>query len=124
MTIREIMQVGVGVPDREKFDSFVSDILGFPVLRSSDGSTSFVRSDQYQHRIAASTTAQPVLRYVSFDVGGGDQLAGWEGKLTAAGIAVRRGTPAECAERRVSDFIEFKDPDGHRLALAHGFEID
>jgi 2,3-dihydroxy-p-cumate/2,3-dihydroxybenzoate 3,4-dioxygenase len=118
------MQVGVGVPDREKFETFARDTLGFPVLRSSDGSISYVRSDQYQHRIAVSTTPQPVLRYVSFDVGGSDQLAAWESKLTAAGIALRHGTRAECAERQVSDFIEFKDPDGHGLALAHGFEID
>jgi 2,3-dihydroxy-p-cumate/2,3-dihydroxybenzoate 3,4-dioxygenase len=124
MTIREITQVGVGVPDREKFENFARDMLGFPVVRSPDGSISYVRSDQYQHRIAASTTPRPVLRYVSFDVGGSDQLAGWKSKLAAAGIAFRHGTPADCAERRVSDFIEFKDPDGHGLALAHGFEID
>jgi 2,3-dihydroxy-p-cumate/2,3-dihydroxybenzoate 3,4-dioxygenase len=123
MTIREIMQVGVGVPDREKFETFARDMLGFPVLRP-DRSISYVRSDQYQHRIAVSTTPQPVLRYVSFDVGGSDQLAGWTSKLTVPGIAFRYGTPAQCAERQVSDFIEFKDPDGHGLALAHGFEID
>jgi 2,3-dihydroxy-p-cumate/2,3-dihydroxybenzoate 3,4-dioxygenase len=124
MTIREIMQVGVGVPDREQFESFAREMLGFPVFRSLDRSISYVRSDQYQHRIAASTTAQPVLLYVSFDVGGADQLAAWESQLTASGIAFRHGKPAECAERRVTDFIQFKDPDGHGLALAHGFEID
>ena len=118
------MQVGVGVPDREKFEAFARDMLGFPILRSPDGSISYIRPDQYQHRIAVSTTPQPVLRYVSFDVGGSDQLAAWESKLTAAGIAFRHGTPPEWAERQVSDFIEFKDPDGHGLALAHGFEID
>ena len=124
MTVREIMQLGVGVPDREKFESFARDMLGFPVLRSPDGRISYVRADQYQHRIAAITAPEPVLRYVSFDVGGSEQLAGWASKLTAAGIALSHGTPAQCAERGVSDFIEFKDPDGHGLALAHGFEID
>ena len=124
MTVREIMQVGVGVPDREKFESFARDMLGFPVLRSPDGRISYVRTDQYQHRIAASTALEPVLRYVSFDIGGSEQLAGWASKLTAAGIAFRYGSPAQCAERRVSEFIEFKDPDGHALALAYGFEID
>lgn len=123
MTVREIMQVGVGVPDREKFESFARDMLGFPVLRSPDGRISYVRTDQYQHRIAASTALEPVLRYVSFDIGGSEQLAGWASKLTAAGIGFRYGTPAQCAERRVSEFIEFKDPDGHALALAYGFEI-
>ena len=124
MTIREITQVGVGVPDREKFEAFARDMLGLPVLRSPDGSISYVRSDQYQHRIAASTAPRPVLRYVTFDVGNADQLGSWESRLSASGIAFRRGTAAECAERQVRDFIEFKDPDGHGLGLAHGFEID
>ena len=124
MTIREIMQVGVGVPDQEKFETFARDMLGFPVFRSPDGRISYVRSDQYQHRIAASTAPEPVLRYVGFDVVGAQQLAGWESKLTASGIAYRHGTPEQCVERQVSDFIEFKDPDGHGLALAYGFEID
>ena len=82
MTIREIMQVGVGVPDREKFETFARNMLGFAVLRSPDGRISYVRSDQYQHRIAASATPQPVLRYVSFDAGGRDQLTAWESQLT------------------------------------------
>jgi hypothetical protein len=82
MTIREIMQVGVGVPDREKFENFARNMLGFAVLRSPDGRISYVRSDQYQHRIAASAAPQPVLRYVSFDAGGRDQLTAWESQLT------------------------------------------
>ncbi|MGH7854185.1 MAG: hypothetical protein ACREP3_12140 [Candidatus Binatia bacterium] len=36
-TIRDIMQVGVGMPDREKFENFTRDILGIPVSRSVDG---------------------------------------------------------------------------------------
>lgn len=34
-TIRDIMQVGVGMPDREKFENFTRDILGIPVSRSA-----------------------------------------------------------------------------------------
>jgi 2,3-dihydroxybiphenyl 1,2-dioxygenase len=122
--IHDIMQVGVGMPDRERFESFARDLLGFPVSRSPDGKVTYVRSDQYQHRIAARTATQPVLNYVGFDVGGPQQLAEWETKLTAAGIRWRQGGPEECAERHVANFIEFPDPDGHPLALAHGFEVD
>jgi catechol 2,3-dioxygenase-like lactoylglutathione lyase family enzyme len=121
MRVREIMQVGVGVPDREKFESFARDMLGFPVLRSPDGRISYVRTDQYRHRIAAITALEPVLRYVSFDIGGSEQLAGWASKLNAAGIAFRCGTPVQCVERGVSEFIEFKDPDGHVLVFAVRF---
>jgi 2,3-dihydroxybiphenyl 1,2-dioxygenase len=123
-TIHEIMQVGVGMPDREKFETFARDLMGFPVSRSPDGAVTYVRPDQYQHRIAARTAPQPVLNYVGFDVGGPRQLAEWETKLTAHGIDWRRGSPAECVERHSTNFIEFKDPDGHPLALSYGFEVD
>jgi len=123
-TIHEIMQVGIGMPDREKFENFTRDMLGFAVSRSPDGAVTYVRPDQYQHRIAARAAPQPVLHYVGFDVGGPQQLAEWETRLTAEGIDWRRSSPAECVERHVTNFIEFKDPDGHPLALSHGFEVD
>lgn len=122
-TINDIMQVGVGMPDREKFENFARDMLGFPANRSPDGKVTYVRPDQYQHRIAAYAAPQPVLRYVGFDVGGPQQLVEWETKLTAEGIDWRRSTSEERVERHVTDFIEFKDPDGHNLALSYGFEV-
>jgi len=123
-TIHDIIQVGVGMPDREGFENFARDMLGLPTSRSPDGKFSYVRPDQYQHRIAACATPEPVLRYIGFDVGGDRELAEWQTKLTAHGIEWRRSSPDECVERHVADFIEFTDPDGHRLALSYGFEVD
>lgn len=123
-TIQEIMQVGVGMPDCERFANFARDVLGFPTTQSPDGKVTYVRPDRYQHRIAARTAPEPGLNYIGFDVGGRDELAGWEMKLGAGGIDWRRGTREECVERHVAGFIEFKDPDGHPLALSYGFEVD
>jgi 2,3-dihydroxy-p-cumate/2,3-dihydroxybenzoate 3,4-dioxygenase len=123
-TIHEIMQVGVGMPDLEGFEIFSREILGFPVTRSPDGKIAYLRPDKYQHRIAARQTSEPALRYVGFDVGSPQELAGWKTKLTSEGIDWRAGAPEESAERHVGDFIDFTDPDGHHLALSHGFEID
>jgi len=123
-TIQEIMQVGVGMPDLAKFESFTQHMLGLPTNRSPDGSVTYMRSDQYHHRIAARAAPQPVLLYVGFDVGGARELAEWETKLASLKIDWRRGTQEERAERQVSDFIELMDPDGHAVALCHGFEID
>jgi 2,3-dihydroxy-p-cumate/2,3-dihydroxybenzoate 3,4-dioxygenase len=122
--IHDIMQVGVGMPDRERFENFARDMLGFPTSRSPDGKVTYVRVDPYHHRIAACTASEPVLNYVGFDVGGPREIAEWEIKLTAEGIDWRHSSPAECAERYVADFIEFKDPDGHHLALSYGFEVE
>ena len=123
-TIQEIMHVGVGMPDCERFANFAREVLGFPTTQSPDGKVTYVRPDRYQHRIAARTAPEPVLNYIGFDVGGRDQLAEWETKLGAGGIDWRHGSREECVERHVADFIEFKDPDGHSLALSYGFEVD
>jgi 2,3-dihydroxybiphenyl 1,2-dioxygenase len=122
--IKDIMQVGVGVPDRAALENFARDLLGFPTSQSPDGALTYVRPDRQHHRIAARTAAQPILDYLSFDVGGAEELAGWKSKLTTHGINWRAGRPDECAGRHVTDFIEFRDPDGQALALAYGFELE
>jgi 2,3-dihydroxybiphenyl 1,2-dioxygenase len=124
MTIRDIAQVGVGIPDREKFEDFTRDILGFPVSRSPDGKVTYMRPDQYHHRIALYMAPDPVLRYVGFDVGGPEQLIDWQETLNALDVEWRQSTPEECLERQVRDFIEFQDPDGHLLSLGYGFGVD
>jgi 2,3-dihydroxybiphenyl 1,2-dioxygenase len=123
-TIQDIVQIGVGVPDRERFTSFAREMLGFPAVTSPDGKVTYVRADHYQHRIAARTAPEPALNYIGLDVGGPDQLAEWKTKLGAENIPWRPGNREDCLERHVADFIEFKDPDGHHLALSYGFEID
>lgn len=121
-TIQDIMQIGVGMPDPARFANFARDMLGLPAAISPDGKITYVRPDRYRHRIAARTAPEPVLDYLGFDVGGPDALAAWKTKLGAGGIDWRQGRPDECVERHVADFIEFNDPDGHPLALSHGFE--
>lgn len=123
-TIQEIMQVGVGMPDRERFANFARDMLGLPATTSPDGRITYIRPDRYQHRIAARTAPEPVLNYIGLDVGGPDELVEWKTKLRTGGIDWRLGSREESLERHVADFIEFEDPDGHRLALSYGFEID
>jgi 2,3-dihydroxybiphenyl 1,2-dioxygenase len=122
-TIKEIMQIGVGMPDRAAFARFSHDMLGFPTIESSAGNVTYTRVDNYPYRLAARTAPEPVLNYISFDVGGPDALAEWKAKLAGKDIKWRAGSREECAERQVADFIELKDPDGHPLALSHGFEL-
>lgn len=122
-TIKEIMQVGVGVPDRDAFARFAHDMLGFPTTDSLDGKVTYTRVDRYSHRLAAQAAPAPVLNYIALDVGDADALAQWKTKLAGKAIDWRPGSPEECRERRVEDFIEFKDPDGHPLALSYGFEV-
>ena len=123
-TIKDVVQIGVSTPEREKFAEFTRDMLGFRSQPSPDGNISYIKSDSYQHRIAARSAAQPTIEYIALDVGGPEELAQWKTRLSAEGIDWRQGERDERDERHVADFIQFKDPDGHPLALSYGFDVD
>ena len=91
-TIKEIMQIGVGMPDRATFARFSHDMLGFPTTDSPDGNVTYMRVDRYRHRLAARTTRAPVLNYIGFDVGGPAALDEWKTKLASPrhGLALRQ----------------------------------
>ncbi len=121
--ILDIADVGVGLPDRKRFEQFSEEILGFPAFRSEDHAVTYVRWDAFHHRLALYDAPRNELRYIAFDVGNQAEMDAWAKILEDKGIAVRRGSPAECAQRQVAGFIEFKDPDGHPIALGHGFAL-
>lgn len=119
--IVDIADIGVGVADRRRFESFAEDILGFVPFRSLDDAQTYFRWDDRHHRLSVADAPANELRYVAFDVGGADDLKDWTDALAEKGIAVRPGSAKACGERRVSAFAEFDDPDGHRIVLGHGF---
>jgi extradiol dioxygenase len=123
-TIKDVVQIGVSTPERKKFAEFTGSMLGFPSSASPNGNITYIRSDNYQHRIAARTAPQTAIDYIALDVGGPDELTQWKTKLSAQGIDWRQGGRDEIDERHVADFIQFKDPDGHPLALSYGFGVE
>lgn len=122
--ILDIAQVGVGVPDRSRWEQYSQEVLGFPTFRSPDASVTYVRWDAYHHRLALRDSVEPQLSYVAFDVGSAPMLEEWADLLASRQIAARRVDAAQCRERRIAGAIEFQDPDGHPLALAYGFEVE
>jgi 2,3-dihydroxy-p-cumate/2,3-dihydroxybenzoate 3,4-dioxygenase len=121
--ILDIAQVGVGVPDRQRFEQFSAEMLGFPTCRSQDQGVTYVRWDGFHHRLALYDAPGNELRYIAFDVGSQAEMDQWAKVLDGKGIAVRRGSPAECAQRHATGFIDFRDPDGHPIALGYGFTL-
>lgn len=99
MTIREIMQVGVGLPDRGKFESFARDMLAFSVLRSSDGRISYVRADQYQHRMPPAQLRNRFCAMLVSSRDGSEQLAGWAAsspqQASLSATVHRRSAPSD-----------------------------
>jgi hypothetical protein len=99
-TIKDIIQVGVGMPDRQAFAQFSHDILGLPTTESPDGKVTYLRADVFRHRIAARTAPAPTINYIGFDLGGPDALAEWKTTLTAKGLALRQAAARNVANGR------------------------
>jgi 2,3-dihydroxybiphenyl 1,2-dioxygenase len=121
--IVDIAQVGVSVPDRIRWEEYARDVLGFPTFRSADGAVTYCRIDAYHHRLALSDGVEPALHYVACDVGSAAALAEWRETLAAQGVGTNPVAAAQCAQRRLVEAIELRDPDGHAVALGYGFEM-
>jgi 2,3-dihydroxybiphenyl 1,2-dioxygenase len=121
--IVDIAQVGVVVADRARWEAYVHEILGFPTKRSENGALTYCRIDGCHHRIALTDGAQQGLSYVAFDVGSATALADWREALARNRVATEAVPAAECARRRLTEAIQFRDPDGHPLVLGYGFEM-
>lgn len=121
--IVDIAQVGVTGPDRIRWEEFARDVLGFPTFRSPDGALTYCRIDGHHHRLVLTDGSEPALHYVAFDVGSAAALAEWKERLASKGVTTNPVSAAQCAQRRLVDAIELRDPDGHCLVLGFGFEM-
>jgi hypothetical protein len=98
------------MPDRERFENFARDMLGFlspdPRMEKSRMLGRINISIALPHVQPA-----PVLRYVGSTSEALKSLpVGDEARSRRDRLAPQH--PEECGERHVTDFIEFKDPDG------------
>ena len=113
--IIDLSYVRVGTGDLGQAVRFATDILGLQLVREEEN-RAYVRGDERDHDICyiAGDLAEQVLGFELLDV---TSLENACAALTSGGIEVRRGTPAECEDRRVQHFVTFRDPTGNAFDL-------
>jgi 2,3-dihydroxy-p-cumate/2,3-dihydroxybenzoate 3,4-dioxygenase len=105
----------IGTPDLDAAVRFATKVVGLEIVDRKPGKV-YLRGDDRDHNI------------VYFEGDADDHVLGLElddehgledaiAEMAAADIPHRRGTEAECADRRVMDFVEFRDPTGNRFDL-------
>jgi extradiol dioxygenase len=108
------------VKGTEEWERFATDVLGLQISeRGSDG-TLFLRMDEYHQRFILHPTGTDDLAYVGWMVARLEDLKAVEERVAKAGVRVERGTPAECALRKVVDMIKFQDPLGITVEVFYG----
>lgn len=106
----------------EAWTGFATGVLGLTAGEiRDDGSRSF-RMDQHVHRLILEPGAADDVAAIGWEVADERALADLVEQLRASGVAVREGTPAEAARRRVARLVKLTDPAGLPLELYHGPE--
>ena len=120
MTITQLGYLGLGVGDIAEWEEFASEVLGMMVSKSSDGSTTYLRMDDYHHRFILHPDAADDVAYLGWQAPTKSAFDDVHSNLKDAGVTVRAATSEELASRKVMDMIAFEDPDGARTEVFHG----
>ena len=99
-------------------------VLGMVEGRGPDAGALYLRMDDFPARLMIVPGEQDRLLASGWEVAGQDDLARVGRALDDAGVAVKSGTPAELAERRVGQMLRFDDPSGNALEVFCGAALE
>ena len=109
----EIRYVRLGTADLDGAVQYATETLGLELVGRENG-RAYVRGDDRDHNICY-IQGDPKDHTLGLEIRTRAELDGAASELENAGVAVRRGTEAECDERRVKAFINFDDPTGNSI---------
>lgn len=113
--LRDVSYVRLGTRDLEGATRYATTILGLEVSERSQGAVYF-KSDQREHTLCY-LDADPAEQVIAFEVDSRAELDAAGAQLERLGHPVRRGSAGEAEQRKVRDFIAFRDPTGNQIEL-------
>ena len=99
-------------------------VLGMVEGRGPDPDALYLRMDDFPARLVIVPGERDRLLASGWEVSGEADLAGIGRALDEAGVAVKTGTAAELAERRVGQMLRFDDPAGNALEVFCGAALE
>lgn len=115
IALTNIRYVRLGTRDAGAAVKFATEIVGLQPAGEDCGSI-YLRSDDRDHTLVY-TPGDPHDHTVGFELANERALDAAAAELETAGHRVRRGTAAECEQRRVGAFITFREPSGTNIDL-------
>ncbi len=99
-------------------------VLGLMEGRGPEPGAVYLRMDEFPARLVILPGEQDRLLASGWEVAGEEELAGVSEALARAGVAVKAGTAAELAARRVGQLLRFEDPSGNTLEVFSGAALE
>lgn len=115
--LHDIRYVRLGTSNLEESVRYATDVLGLEVASREHGAV-YLRSDARDHTLCY-FDGSPRDHAVAFEVDSAEELEHALAALDDPRYQTRQGTATEAEQRRVRDFIHFRDPSGNRIELVH-----
>ncbi len=122
--IRSLGYLRIESADVAAWREFGMRVLGMTEGRGPAADAVYLRMDGLPARLVVLPGGQDRLLATGWEVADEGALAGVEQALAAAGLPVKAGTSAECAERRVAQLLRAEDPSGNSLEIFCGAALD
>ena len=113
--LQDIRYVRLGTRDLESADRFARELLGLELARQSLGCR-YYRSDARDHTLVY-VQGDPGEQTVGFELHDAWALDAAASALDNAGYAVRAGDAAQCEQRAVQAYVNFRDASGNSIDL-------
>jgi len=115
IAIQDMQYLRLGTDDVDGAIKFATETVGLELVRRENG-RAYVRGDDRDHDICY-VAGDPADHTVGLKIATKPELEAAAAELAQNGIAVHRGTKEECDDRRVMEFIRFRDLSGNKIEL-------
>lgn len=122
--IRSLGYLRIESADVGAWREFGVKVLGMAEGRGPDAGALYLRMDDFPARLVILPGEKDRLLASGWEVPGEPALAEVARALGEAGVAVKSGTTAELAERRVGKMLRFDDPAGNALEVFCGAALE
>lgn len=123
-SVSQLGYLGIGTSDAKAWQDLATTILGLQVVPGDDKSASYLRMDEYHHRLELRSNGSEDLEFVGWEVPDPVTLQRIAKQLEAGGVKVTSGTCDEADERRVIELFKCVDPDGIPTEIFWGRPIN
>ena len=122
--IRSLGYLRIESADVGAWREFGVRALGMVEGRGPEAGALYLRMDDFPARLVIVPGERDRLLAAGWEVPGDRDLAQVGRALEEAGVAVKAGTAAELAERRVAQLLRFDDPAGNTLEVFSGAALE
>src|SRR6478752_2745823 len=109
-SVSQLGYIGIGASDVKGWHDLATHVLGMQVIPGDQRSTSYLRMDEYHHRVELRPSDSDDLEFAGWEVADQATLHRLAQQLEDGGVKVSAGTRDEADGRRVIDLFHCTDP--------------